>query len=60
MSLNGGHIRPETVNEEGKLIADRSGYAFDGWYENKELNGDSIEKLNYNTYYYAKWSEKAA
>lgn len=59
VSLNGGHIRPETVNEEGKLIADRSGYAFDGWYENKELNGDSIEKLNYNTYYYAKWSEKA-
>ncbi len=49
VSLNGGHIRPETVNEEGKLIADRSGYAFDGWYENKELNGDSIEKLNYNT-----------
>lgn len=30
VSLNGGHIRPETVNEEGKLIADRSGYAFDG------------------------------
>lgn len=57
VSLNGGHIRPETVNEEGKLIADRSGYAFDGWYENKELNGDSIEKLNYNTYYYAKWIE---
>ena len=23
----------------------------------KKLNGDSIEKLNYNTYYYAKWIE---
>ena len=50
-----------TVLPNGKSV-EKAGYAFDGWYENKELTGNAVTGINDSDHsgpvvLYAKWTD---
>lgn len=63
---NGGTFAKNTVFEGGKLATPtKEGYAFDGWYDNADFNGNAVTEVeapdagvNYRAYY-AKWHKAA-
>ena len=68
--LNGGFFTegyqapetyPVTVLPDGKAV-EKAGYAFDGWYENKELTGNAVTGISNSDHsgpvvLYAKWTD---
>ena len=69
LETNKGTVKAGNVTEytcgEGAVLptkVTRSGYEFDGWYDNKELKGEPISKITASEYgdktFYAKWSRE--
>lgn len=60
--INSGNIREYFTNEVTKLPVDvtRDGYEFEGWYENENFIGTSIEEISERSagdkVFYAKWT----
>ena len=58
---NGGSFAESTEFETSKLATPiKTGYYFDGWYENESFSGSPVTTYKAGQTYYAKWTEKTS
>lgn len=55
---NGGTFADDTTFTAGTLTTPKkTGYSFEGWYDNANLIGDKVTTVTAGSTYYAKWTE---
>lgn len=59
LNTNGGTVKSNSTPDAktGLYIPEKTGYTFDGWYDNAELTGEAVTTPETGKTYYAKWEK---
>lgn len=57
LNTNGGTVKSNSTTDAktGLYIPEKTGYTFDGWYENADFTGEAVTTPETGKTYYAKW-----
>lgn len=59
LNTNGGTVKSNSTTDAktGLYIPEKTGYTFDGWYENADFTGEAVTTPEIGKTYYAKWAK---